>query len=142
MISMELLQLSTRPYNPAQSASLSLPTRAPGQVVDLTATQDSAAGSVMLEWVAPTHNPDQVTSYDVRFKTVDAAHYTYLKPVGMLRVWVCIHQCIIDHVQFAVNLFLANTIITVNFFLCRQRTGAPRHTGSERWPASTDPLQL
>lgn len=60
----------------------------PGQVVNLTAVQDATTGSVTLQWVAPMYNGDQVTSYDVRFKPVDAAHYTYER-VGVF----CNHKC-------------------------------------------------
>ena len=55
----------------------------PGQVVNLTAIQDASSASVTLQWVPPMHNGDLVTSYDVRFKPVGAAHYTY-KTVGVL----------------------------------------------------------
>ena len=56
--------------------------REPGAVVGLTAIQDAISGSVTLRWVPPMERGDDVTSYDVRFKPVGAAHYTYAPPVG------------------------------------------------------------
>jgi hypothetical protein len=58
--------------------------REPGPVVGLTAIQDAISGSVTLRWVPPMEHGDDVTSYDVRFKPVGAAHYTYAPPVGDL----------------------------------------------------------
>ncbi|CAI8031617.1 hypothetical protein GBAR_LOCUS17946 [Geodia barretti] len=58
--------------------------REPGAVVGLTAIQDAVSGSVTLRWVPPMERGDDVTSYDVRFKPVGAAHYTYAPPVDDL----------------------------------------------------------
>lgn len=57
--------------------------RGPGKVLNLTAIQDANTGSVTLYWLAPTYDGDQVTSYDIRFKASDEAHYKYLTPVGV-----------------------------------------------------------
>ena len=56
--------------------------REPGPVVNLTAIQEASLGSVTLRWVPPMQYGDEVTSYDVRFKPVGAAHFTYATPVG------------------------------------------------------------
>lgn len=51
--------------------------------MNLTAIQEANTGSVTLYWLAPTHSGEEVTSYDVRFKACDEAHYTPLTPVGV-----------------------------------------------------------
>lgn len=51
--------------------------------MNLTAIQEADTGSVTLYWLAPTYDGDRVTSYDVRFKAFDEAHYKYLTPVGV-----------------------------------------------------------
>ena len=71
--------------------------------MNLSATQDPAEASVTLHWETPTNNGDQVTSYDVRFKPVDAAHYTYLAPIGTVCVESTACMCVRAHAQH--NIF-------------------------------------
>ena len=65
------------------SSTARIVVREPGPVVNLTAVQEANSGSVTLRWVPPLEYGDDVTSYDVRFKPVGAAHYTYAAPIGM-----------------------------------------------------------
>lgn len=64
------------------SSTARIVVREPGPVVNLTAVQEANSGSVTLRWVPPLEYGDDVTSYDVRFKPVGAAHYTYAAPIG------------------------------------------------------------